>query len=79
MMEALMRDVALMTFTLNAMRILGGSSARVVTGRNPDTGWYAGPQPLKGQALWDLVGDGWLIMESGRSAVRIDAWSTCKS
>jgi hypothetical protein len=69
-----MHDVALMTFTLHAIRMLGGGTAHVVTRQGPDTGWYAGPQPLNGQALWDLIGDGWLTMESGQRAVRIDAW-----
>jgi hypothetical protein len=75
MMEALMRDVALMTFTLHAIRMLGGGTAHVVTRQGPDTGWYAGPQPLNGQALWDLIGDGWLTVERGQRAVRIDAWT----
>jgi hypothetical protein len=74
MKEADMRDIALMTFTLNAIRMFGGGSAHVVRGSKREAGWYAGPQPLNSQALWDLVGNGWLTMGSDRHAVRIDAW-----
>ncbi len=69
-----MRDISLMTFTLHAIKRLGDGAARIVTGGGGETGWYAGPQPLNSQALWDLVGDGWLTMAADRRAVRIDAW-----
>ncbi len=69
-----MRDVSLMTFTLHAIRGLGDGGARNVKGGRGEAGWYAGPQPLNSQALWDLVGDGWLTMAANRRAVRIDAW-----
>ena len=69
-----MRDVSLMTFTLHAIRGLGDGGARNVKGGRGEAGWYAGPQPLNSQALWDLVGDGWLTMAADRRAARIDAW-----
>jgi hypothetical protein len=70
-----MRDITLMTITLHAIRTLGDGAARVVHGATgPDLSWYAGPQPLNGQALWDLVGDGWLVMAADRRTVRLEAW-----
>ena len=68
-----MRDFKLTVFTLRAIRILGDGAARIVQ-TNGTGGWYAGPQPLNSQAVWDLVGDGWLKMVDGGKAVSLDAW-----
>ena len=59
-----MRDLALLRFTLMAMR---------------DLGWRSGPQPLNGQAIQDLVADGWLRQSNDRRDVWIDAWPSFAS
>ena len=70
-----MRDITLMSITLHAIRTLGDGQGRRGHGAGgPDVYWYAGPQPLNGQALWDLVNDGWLAMADDRRSVRLKAW-----
>lgn len=70
-----MRDLQLLAFTLLAMRRLGGDRARLVQDGHPAPGWYAGAQPLNGQAVRDLLSGGWLSLLKGDSdQVRIDAW-----
>jgi hypothetical protein len=69
-----MRDIALLGFTLLAMRDLGEGRARLLRADRNHQGWFAGPQPLNAQAVQDLVADGWVRPGSDRGEVRIDAW-----
>ena len=69
-----MRDLALLRFTLQAIRDLGEGVARVVQIGHGDRAWYAGPQPLNGQALQDLLADGWLQQDAKAGTLRLDAW-----
>jgi hypothetical protein len=55
-----MRDLALLRFSLEAIRELGDGGAGVLHVGPGHQGWYAGAQPLNGQAVQDLIGDGWL-------------------
>lgn len=69
-----MRDIALLRFTLRAMRELGNNEARLVRVTRNHHAWYAGPQPLNGQAVQDLIADGWVKrLDNGRT-LTIDAW-----
>ena len=57
------------------MRQLSGGAAQLVQGGRPAPGWYAGAQPLNGQAVRDLLSDGWLRpVRADTGEVRIDAW-----
>ena len=69
-----MRDIALLGFTLLAMRDLGKGRARLVRQDRNHQGWFAGPQPLNGQAVQDLIADGWLRKDRDHCDVRIEAW-----
>ena len=69
-----MRDITLLGFTLLAMRDLGEGRARLVREDRNHQGWFAGGQPLNGQAVQDLIADGWLRRDGDQSDVRIDAW-----
>ncbi len=69
-----MRDLALLRFTLAAMRAFGGDRARWQSGGRGACGWHAGSQPLNGQAVQDLLADGWLLKSSAGNEVWIDAW-----
>ncbi len=69
-----MRDIALLRFTLLAMRDLGEGNARLVRDDRNHQGWFAGGQPLNGQAVQDLIADGWLRRDGDQCDVRIDAW-----
>ena len=70
-----MRDLPLLAVTLLAMRRLGGDRARLVRDGCPTPGWYSGSQPLNGQAVCDLLSDGWISpVEDDSGKVRIDAW-----
>jgi hypothetical protein len=73
-----MRDLALLRFTLTAMRAFGGDRAHWQDGRGA-CGWHAGSQPLNGQAVQDLVADGWLLKSSAGNEVWIDAWPSFAS
>ncbi len=69
-----MRDITLLGFTLLAMRDLGEGRARLVREDRNHQGWFAGGQPLNGQAVQDLIADGWLRRDGDKGDVRIDAW-----
>ena len=70
-----MRDLKLVAFTLLAMRQRGGGAAQLVQDGRPAPGWCAGAQPLNGQAVRDLLSDGWLYpVRADSGEVRIDAW-----
>jgi hypothetical protein len=70
-----MRDLVLLIFTLRAMRDLGDETARLTRGGvGHDVSWHAGPQSLNGQAIQDLIADGWLRLSADGREVRIDAW-----
>lgn len=43
-------------------------------GAGHDAPWHAGPQPLNGQAVQDLIADGWLQVSEDRRDVWIVAW-----
>jgi hypothetical protein len=68
-----MRDLALLRFTLEAIRELGDSDAGVLRVGPGHQGWYAGAQALNGQAVQDLIAD-WLRQSADGHEVRIDAW-----
>jgi hypothetical protein len=53
-----MRDITLLGFTLLAMRDLGEGHAQLVREDRNHQGWFAGGQPLNGQAVRDLIADG---------------------
>ena len=69
-----MRDIALLAFTLRAMRDLGEGRARMHPDDHRRHSWFAGPQPLNAQAVQDLIADGWLRRGADAGEVRIDAW-----
>ena len=46
-----MRDLALLRFTLEAVRELGDGGAGVLRLGREHQGWYAGTRPLNGQAV----------------------------
>jgi hypothetical protein len=67
------RDVGLLSKTLRVIRDDGGDVAirHVVAGRCE---WRAGATALNGQAINDLIEDGWLRAAADRSSARIDAF-----
>ena len=69
-----MRDLALLRFTLQAIRDLGQGIARLQQVSRSHRAWYAGPQPLNGQALQDLLDDGWLRKSGDGRMMQIDVW-----
>ena len=69
-----MRDPALMADTLRVIRDQGGGAARRLQHGPRDFGWYAGQQRLNGQALHDLIDDGWLSPPAGTDHTHILAW-----
>jgi hypothetical protein len=69
-----MRDLALLRFTLEAIREFGDSGACVLPAGREHHGWYAGAQPLNGQAVQGLIADRWLRQSADSHEDRIDAW-----
>ena len=70
-----MHDVRLLALTLLAMRQFGGDSAHLVQDGRNSPSWHAGSHPLNGQAVRDLLNDGWLRLVEGNSGeVHIAAW-----
>ena len=69
-----MRDLVLLRFTLRAMRELGQGAARSVQVAPHRLVWHAGPQPLNGQAVHDLITDGWVRPSPDDHTIRITAW-----
>ena len=53
--------------TLEAIHEFGDGGAGVLRVGPEQQGWYAGAQPLNGQAVQDLLADGWLRLTAARS------------
>ena len=60
-----MRDISLLTATLCQIRDNGAGFARRVQASPHGFVWYAGAVRLNGQAVADLIGDGWLSPSDG--------------
>lgn len=67
-----MRDLILLAATLRAIRRSGGAN-RAPAGQS-GYAWLAGSAPLNGQAVQDLIEDGWLILEGQGTRLVVDAW-----
>jgi len=68
-----MRDIALLTSTLETIRDDGRGTAHL-KGCDRGGGWHAGGTLLNQQAIRDLIDDGWLRPASDQRSVRLDAW-----
>jgi hypothetical protein len=68
-----MRDMALLTATLQTIRDDGGGTAHLL-GCGQTGGWRAGGACLNDQAVRDLIDDGWLRRDSDARCARLDAW-----
>jgi hypothetical protein len=69
-----MRDLVLLAATLHKIRQQGCGVARPLPDCPHGFAWYAGSSRLNGQAMSDLIEDGWLVCATGTDHAIIDAW-----
>ena len=71
-----MSDVPLLAQTLRVIRDGGGGVAHRIATPPQGSAWMAGATLLNTQAVFDLVGCGWLTAPDPLGRIRIDAFPT---
>jgi hypothetical protein len=69
-----MRDVDMMAVTMRRIRGCGGGFAHRLQACPRAFVWLAGCAPLNGQAVSDLIADGWLSNSAGTDHAHVVAW-----
>jgi hypothetical protein len=68
-----MRDVDMMAATMRRIQGRGGGFAHQLQARPGAFVWLAGSVALNGQAVSDLIADGWLFIRAGTDHAHIVA------
>jgi hypothetical protein len=69
-----MRDVDMMAATMRRIHDRGAGCAHRIRARPPAFVWLARSAALNGQAVSDLIADGWLSNPAGAAHAHIVAW-----